>query len=83
MKLPIIRDGLSHDHAGTPQRPVPRVKRSQATSLCAGASASWALSARAAAPYAYARGCFCVSPEQHGAQFRDEGWDVRPLKGRC
>ena len=83
MKLPIIRDGLSHDHGGSAQRPVPRVKRSLGTSLCAGASASWADASRAGGPYAYARGCFCLSPEQHGAQFRDEGWELRPVRGRC
>jgi hypothetical protein len=82
MKLPIIRDGLSHERAASALRPVPRVKRSLATSLCAGASASWARGARAAAPYAYAHGCFCLSPEQHGAQFRDDAYDV-PLKGHC
>ena len=83
MKLPIIHDGLSHDHGGSVQRPVPRVKRSLATSLCAGASASWALAARADGPYAYANGCFCLSPEQHGAQFRDGAFDAHPLTGHC
>jgi hypothetical protein len=82
MKLPIIRDGLSQERAGSAQRPVPRVKRSLATSLCAGASASWAQGGRAAVPYAYAHGCFCLSPEQHGAQFRDDAYDV-PFKGHC
>ena len=83
MKLPIIRDGLSHEHTGPARRPVPRVKRALATSLCAGASASWALAPRAAGPYAYARGCFCLSAEQHGAQFREDEWELRPLKGHC
>ena len=82
MKLPIIRDGLSHERAASAQRPVPRVKRSLATSLCAGASPSWVRGGRTAAPYAYAQGCFCLSPEQHGAQFRDDAYGA-PLKGRC
>ena len=82
MKLPIIRDGLSQEPAGSAQRPVPRLKRSLATSLCAGARASWAQGVRAAGPYAYAHGCFCLSPEQHGAQFRADAHDV-PFKGHC
>jgi hypothetical protein len=83
MKVPIISDGLSHDHGGSPRRPVSRVKRSLATSLCAAASTSWAEAHRAGGPYAYARDCFCLSPEQHGAQFRQEGLELRPLKGQC
>jgi hypothetical protein len=82
MKLPIIHDGLSHERAVGAQTQVPRVKRSLATSLCAGARASWAHGNRSAAPYAYAHGCFCLSPEQHGAQFRDDAYDV-PSKGHC
>ena len=81
MKLPIIRDGLSHGHARSVPRPVPRVKRSLATSLCAAASASWAQAGRTGGPYAYVPGCFCLSPEQHGAQFRDEGDGALPFKG--
>jgi hypothetical protein len=83
MKLPIIPDGLSHDHARTAARPVPRVKRSLATTLCAGATASWADSPRAGGPYRYGDGCLCLSPEQHGAQFREDGWEARSLKGHC
>ena len=83
MKLPIIPDGLSHEHARTAVRPVPRVKRSLATTLCAGATPSWAHSPRAAGPYHYDDGCLCLSPEQHGAQFRQDGWEPRSLKGHC
>jgi hypothetical protein len=83
MKLPITGDGLSPDRAGTPARPVPRVKRSLATSLCPGASVSWAQARRAGGPYRYSEGCFCASPEQHGAQFQSEGALVLVLKGHC
>jgi hypothetical protein len=83
MKLPITLDGLSPDRAASTARPVARMKRSLATTLCAGASASWALSPRAAAPYRYGDGCYCLSPEQHGAQFRQDGWELGTLKGHC
>jgi hypothetical protein len=83
MKLPIIPDGLAQDRARSEVRPVPRVKRSLATALCAGASASWALSARRDGAYRYGDGCYCLSPEQHGAQFREDGWELRSLKGHC
>ena len=83
MKLPIIPDGLSRDHAESPARPVPRLKRSLATSLCAGGSASWASAPRAGGPYRFGEDCFCLSPEQHGAQFREDGWGVPPRKGHC
>ena len=83
MKLPIIDDGLSPDRAGTAVRPVPRVKRALATSLCAGGSASWALARRADGPYHYGRECLCLSPEKHGAQFRQDGWELVSLKGNC
>jgi hypothetical protein len=83
MKLPITVDGLSPDRARTAARPVPRLKRSLATSLCAGASASWARTPRASAPYHYGEGCFCLSPEQHGAQFRQDGWEMQCLQGHC
>jgi hypothetical protein len=83
MKLPIIHDGLIPDHASSGQRPVRRVKPSLATSLCAGASASWALAPRPRGPYAFARECFCLSPERHGAQFRDDGSAPSPSRGHC
>lgn len=84
MKLPVIRDGLSPDRAETPVRPVPRIKRSLATSLCAGATASWSQTPRAGGPYRFGEGCFCLSPEQHGAQFHQDGWELRSaLKGHC
>lgn len=83
MKLPITRDGLSPDRSPTAARPVPRVKRSLATSLCAGATASWAQPRRAGAPYRFGEGCFCLSPEQHGAQFRHDGWELSSHKGHC
>jgi hypothetical protein len=83
MKLPIVHDGIVPDHAGSGQRPVRRVKPSMGTSLCAGASASWALVARTRGPYAYARDCFCLSPELHGAQFRDDVPEPAPSRGHC
>jgi hypothetical protein len=83
MKLPIIRDGLSPDLLRSAPRPVPRAKRSLATSLCAGASASWAWELRPAGPYDYARGCFCLTPEHHGAQFREDRSEMRSRKGHC
>jgi hypothetical protein len=83
MKLPLTRDGLSSDHAAPSARPVPRVKRSLATTFCAGASVSWAQAPRATAPYRYGEGCFCLSPEQHGAQFQGERWELVARKGRC
>jgi hypothetical protein len=83
MKLPIVPDGLSSGHPEPSARPVPRIKRSLATSFCAGASASWAVTPRASVPYRYGEGCFCLSPEQHGAQFRQDGWELGSLKGHC
>jgi hypothetical protein len=83
MKLPIIGDGLSPDRAGMAVRTVPRIKRSLATSLCAGGSVSWAQAPRTGSPYHYGDGCFCLSPERHGAQFRQDGWEVGSLKGNC
>jgi hypothetical protein len=83
MKLPVIRDGLSPDRADATVRPVPRVKRSLATSLCAGATASWAQTPRNGGPYWFGEGCFCLSPEQHGAQFQQDAWELRSRKGRC
>lgn len=79
----ITRDGLSADRSTASPRPVPRVKRSLATSFCAGASASWAEPRRGDAPYRFGEGCFCLSPEQHGAQFREDGWELVSGKGRC
>lgn len=83
MKLPIIHDGLSRERTGTAVRPVPRIKRALATSLCAGGSASWAQTPRAGGRYHYGDGCFCLSPEHHGAQFRQDGWELGSLKGNC
>ena len=83
MKLPIVPDGLSSGHSEPSARTVPRIKRSLATSFCAGASASWAATSRASVPYQYGEGCFCLSPEQHGAQFRQDGWELGSLKGHC
>lgn len=83
MKLPIIPDGLSPERGTTLPRPVPRLKRSVATSLCAGSSATWAFAPRADGPYRYGEGCLCLSPEQHGAQFRADGWELASLKGSC
>jgi hypothetical protein len=83
MKLPIIHDGLAPDCARTAVRPVPRIKRALTTSLCAGASASWAQTPRVGGPYQYGHGCVCLSPEQHGAQFRQDGWELGSRKGNC
>jgi hypothetical protein len=83
MKLPVTRDAACCGPVDAAARPVPRVKRSLATSLCGGASASWALGRRAPAPYRFSDECFCLSPEQHGAQFRGDGWELRSLKGQC
>ena len=83
MKLPVIRDGLSPDRAATAVRPVPRVKKSLATSLCAGATRSWAQTPRASGPYRFGEGCFCLSPEQHGAQFQQDSSERPSLKGHC
>jgi hypothetical protein len=83
MKLPVIRDGLSPERAATAVRPVPRLKKSLATSLCAGASPSWAQAARAGGPYRFGEGCFCLTPEQHGAQFQQDSWERPSLKGHC
>ena len=83
MKLPIIHDGLSIERGASAPRPVPRLKRSLATSLCAGNTASWAFAPRAEGPYRYGHGCTCLSPEQHGAQFRADGWELAALKGSC
>ena len=83
MKLPTIDDGLSPQRGATAPRPVPRLKRAAATSLCAGGSTSWAFAARVSAPYRYGEGCLCLSPEQHGAQFRADGWELAALKGSC
>ena len=83
MKVPTTRDGLSPDRSTVSARPVPRVKRSLATSFCAGASASWAQPRRAVSPYQFGEGCFCLSPEQHGAQFRHDGWELASRQGRC
>jgi hypothetical protein len=83
MKLPITLDGLPLDRVRTAGRTVPRVKRSLATSLCACASVSWVQVRRADAPFRYSEGCFCLSPEQHGAQFQGDPWGPGRLKGRC
>lgn len=83
MKLPIAIEGLDCEHPEGPARPVPRIKSSLGTSLCAGSSPSWALARRKRGPYRFSDECFCLSPEQHGAQFRREGWELRPLKGHC
>jgi hypothetical protein len=83
MKLPIIPDGLSANHAEPAARPVPRNKHSLATTFCPGATASWARAPRASGPYQYGDGCFCLSPEQHGAQFRRDGWELISFKGHC
>jgi len=82
MKLPVVRDGLSPDRGQTAVRPVPRIKRSLATTLCAGATASWAQTPRTGGPYRFGDGCFCLSPEQHGAQFQQDGWELLSRKGR-
>jgi hypothetical protein len=83
MKLPITGDTVSCGLVDVSPRPVPRLKRSLGTSLCPGASASWALRQRESGPYQFSHGCFCLSPEQHGAQFRQADWDLRSVKGQC
>jgi hypothetical protein len=52
-------------------RTVPRLKRSVATSHCAGATRSYVLGPRGPAAYHFDRECFCLSPEAHSAQFLD------------
>jgi hypothetical protein len=81
MKVPTAREGISYGLLEPAPRPVPRVKRSLATSFCAACTPSWAAARATDHPYRFVDGCFCLTPEQHGAQFQGPG--SVPRRGNC